>query len=223
MTHVRGRLEGRVGVLGDVHAEHETLAAFVGLFAAQACGTSLCVGDIADGRGDLDATVRLLRDAGVICVLGNHDRWALADQFRDLDGAGPLSPSARAFLDPLPATRRFESPLGGVMLCHGIGDDDMAELRPDTEGYALEVLDPLHALAARSDVDLMIGGHTHQAMVRAFAGLTVINAGTLRQRATRLPGCLIVDFSDRAVERWVLDGSPRLDQIWRLEPAGSGP
>lgn len=204
-------LTGRVGLVGDIHAEDDVLAAALEHMDALGVTARLCVGDIADGSGDLDRTCALLDRAGVVCVRGNHDRWALEGTNRALEYANTPSPRARAFLESLPPTRRFDTPLGGLLLCHGVGDNDMAELRPDTTGYALDVLDELHELAARPDVVLMVGGHTHQAMVRAFPGLVVVNAGTLRGREDRPATFSILDLDEAAVERLELR-----EDAWRL-------
>jgi predicted phosphodiesterase len=42
----------RFGVLGDVHCEHEALAAALKLFEHQKVDRVLCVGDVVDGPGD---------------------------------------------------------------------------------------------------------------------------------------------------------------------------
>ena len=59
------------------------------------------------------------------------------------------------------------------MLCHGVGTDDEAWLLPDTRGYALQDIPTLRELMLDDDVRFMIGGHTHERMVRVFPGLTV--------------------------------------------------
>jgi predicted phosphodiesterase len=41
-------------------------------------------------------------------------------------------------------------------------------------------------------VQIVLDGHTHQRMVRSFAGLTVVNAGTLSRRHE--PGAVLVDL-----------------------------
>jgi hypothetical protein len=68
---------------------------------------------------------------------------------RDLPDALPVERLAehhRKWLGTLPRTLQFETPIGSLLLCHGLGDSDMATLMPDDEGYALEVNDQLHAL-----------------------------------------------------------------------------
>lgn len=165
----------------------------------------MCVGDIADGAGDLERTCSLLDAEGVLCVRGNHDRWALAGQMRQLPQASPLGPIARRFLEGLPATRRFDLASGGELeLVHGVGDDDMREFRPHDD------LERLDGSAAR-DLAWTVGGHTHTFMCRAVGAGHFVNPGTLRHRGGR-PSCFAVLEPERArLERWIwVHGEPVL-------------
>lgn len=159
----------------------------------------LAVGDIVDGPGDSARCCRLLADAGVDAVMGNHDRWALKGQLRTLPGAtATLDPAERRFLEALPATRRYDTVAGPLLLCHGLGSDDMCRLTEDDFGYALETNDPLQELLAAQDCRFVINGHTHRRMVRHFAHLTVINAGTLFRDND--PCFAVVDLAAARVE-----------------------
>ncbi|MCA9658828.1 MAG: metallophosphoesterase family protein [Myxococcales bacterium] len=174
----------RIACVGDVHAEDRRLAAALAEAAARRVDAVLCVGDLVDGVGDVDRAIAALRGAGAATVRGNHDRWFLAGTNRDLrDATGAASPESRAYLEGLPATLRLRTAAGELLLCHGVGDDDMAELRADTDGYALACVDRLPALIADPALAFMVGGHTHAPMLRRFAGapgLVVFNPGTLR-------------------------------------------
>lgn len=184
-----------VGVLGDVHAEDAALA--LALDALGDVDAVLCVGDIVDGKGDLERTVALLRERGVICVAGNHERWFLEGKMRGVPDAHlDASDAVRGFFADLPRTRRLRTVAGNLLLCHAVGDDDMAELRSDTRGYALQAIEGLRELWLDPELTFMVAGHTHERMVRAFPGLVVVNAGTLRREA---PGFVRIDFEARRV------------------------
>lgn len=191
----------KFGLLGDVHAEDARLEAALELFASEAVDRVLCVGDVADGRGSLPRTITLLQAANAITVRGNHDRWIAANSMRTLHEAHyleELDDRARAWISALPATLELETPLGPLLLCHGVGDDDMARLRPHDEGYALAVQDELTRIRGEGRVRLIVGGHTHERMVRAFGELTFINPGTLRGEDD--PCVAILDLSKRCVD-----------------------
>ncbi|MBW2687749.1 MAG: metallophosphoesterase family protein, partial [Deltaproteobacteria bacterium] len=183
----------RLGVIGDVHCASETLERALDALEAMNVEAILCVGDLVDGPGDADATLGLLQTRRVQCVAGNHERWFLDGEQRSLESATlEVSRASRAFIESLPKGRRYATPNGNALLCHGVGEDDEAWLRPDTRGYALQDMPTLRELMLDEDVDFMIGGHTHQRMIRVFPGLTVINAGTIHRKDEQT--FMVVDF-----------------------------
>ncbi len=185
----------RAGLIGDIHCELESLQRVIEHFRAWEVDSVLAVGDIADGPGDLTATCALLEQNGVLAVAGNHDRWLLAGEMRELPDATPcdaLTPQARAYLTGLPKTRVLDSPRGSVLLCHGLGEDDMASVRPDDEGLALHDNHVLCRLIQGGAHRFVINGHTHRPMLRTIDGLTILNAGTLHPK--HRPVCSIADF-----------------------------
>jgi hypothetical protein len=153
----------RLGVIGDVHCESETLERVLDALETMKVEAVLCVGDLVDGVGDANATLRMLEARDVQCVAGNHERWFLDGEQRTLENATlEINEASRAFLEALPKGRKYATPKGNALLCHGVGEDDEAWLRPDTRGYALQDIPTL--------------------MVRVFPGLTVINAGTIHRK-----------------------------------------
>ncbi|MBW2215213.1 MAG: metallophosphoesterase family protein, partial [Deltaproteobacteria bacterium] len=189
----------RLGVIGDVHCASETLERALDALEAMNVEAILCVGDLVDGPGDADATLGLLQTHGVQCVAGNHERWFLDGEQRSLESATlEVSRASRAFIESLPKGRRYATPNGNALLCHGVGEDDEAWLRPDTRGYALQDMPTLRELMLDEDVDFMIGGHTHQRMIRVFPGLTVINAGTIHRKDEQT--FMVVDFGAMRAE-----------------------
>ena len=190
----------RVAVIGDLHTEHTRLEALLAHAEARSVDAVWCVGDIVDGLGDVDRTCDLLAERGVVCVAGNHERWFLAGEMLDLPNRTmEVSEQTRAFLAALPVTRVLPTPAGGAMLCHGVGDDDMALLRSDTKGYALQGIPTLRELMLDDAVVYMVGGHSHERMVRRFAGLTVVNAGTVHREWDE-SGYVLIDFAERVVQ-----------------------
>jgi predicted phosphodiesterase len=198
----------RVGVIGDVHGEDRRLEGVLELFVMSEVDRVLVVGDLVDGYGDVARTLMLLEDAGVDAVRGNHERWFLAGEERGLRLATRELPERSvAYLRALPVTRRYETPRGGLLLGHGVGEDDMSFLRPDTVGYGLQDIGALRELMLDPETQYYIGGHTHLRMVRAFAGLVVVNAGTLFRDDEAVVA--LVDFEREEVQfHAVGDDSP---------------
>ena len=172
----------RVGLIGDLHAEDEALAFVLGELKKLGTDTLLQVGDISDGPGDLNRSVALLQEHQVLAVRGNHDRWLLGNQMRELPNANPLAgatPTTLHFLSQLPAQREFRSPRGHVLLCHGLGTNDMVGVKPDHEGYDIASNTDLQQLIAERRYRFVLNGHTHRPMLRTFGALSIVNAGTL--------------------------------------------
>jgi len=188
----------RLLVLGDVHAEDDAVRRVLAYAQDHLdVDLKLCVGDIVDGVGDADATLEALSQHGVISVAGNHERWFLHDEMRQLANCTPsLSDANRAVLEALPRTLHLPTVAGGALLCHAVGDDDETFLRSTTRGYDLQI-SALRELMLDPDVEFMLGGHTHERMVRRFQGLVVVNAGTLRRNDD--PGFVVVDFERMVV------------------------
>lgn len=204
----------RAGIIGDVHAEDETLAAVLDFLAGvPGLDALLCSGDVVDGMGDANQCCILLRAAGVLCVRGNHDRWFFEVQPYRTEGDGhphhAIDSVSRAFLATLPPTRAFSTPRGPLLLCHGLGADDMTGVYPDDVGYALEANHRLHALVGEGAYRFVVNGHTHRHMVRTFDGLTIINAGTLQWGYE--PCFFVIDFEAGRAECYNLRDAR---QIW---------
>jgi hypothetical protein len=135
-------------LIGDIHTELDLLT--TALAHADSVDRVLSVGDIVDGPHDPLACIALLRRHEVDVVRGNHERWVLEGHpFEPFDYPN----DALAWLRTLPVVREYDTPSGRFLLGHGIGSDDMVRLEPDTDGYALECLDPVEA-RTRSRISL---------------------------------------------------------------------
>jgi putative phosphoesterase len=173
-----------LGVIGDVHGELAALEAALAWLERAGVDQLLCVGDIVDGHVDVDACCKLLAARGVLSVRGNHDRWLLDDRLRDLPDATPrnaLTPPSLRFLMALPRSRSLETVAGPLLLCHGLGDDDMCGLTDDDQGYTLETNAALSELLRHGSYRYVVAGHTHRRMARRIGSITFVNAGTLHR------------------------------------------
>jgi predicted phosphodiesterase len=212
----------RLGVIGDVHCESETLERVLDALGTMNVEAVLCVGDLVDGPGDADATLKMLEERDVQCVAGNHERWFLDSEQRTLEDATlEVSNASRAFLQSLPPVRRYATPNGNAMLCHGVGDDDEAWLLPDTRGYALQDIPSLRELMLDEDVQFILDGHTHERMVRVFPGLTVVNAGTIHRKDEQT--FMVVDFEAMRVGFYSAAEGKVGELIEEMELPGPGP
>jgi putative phosphoesterase len=189
------------GVIGDVHAEDELLEAALNYFASKSVDKVLCTGDIAGGSGSLAKCCALLQRHKARTVRGNHDRWFLSPTMRELSGGnldGDILPEVKQYLDSLMPTLDFKTAHGAALLCHGLGKNDMAKVGAEDFGYAIDANQELQTLLKHKRYRFVINGHSHQAMVRHFPGLTVINAGSLQR--SQNPGFSMLDFESKQVQ-----------------------
>jgi predicted phosphodiesterase len=191
----------RIGIVGDIHTEADALEWALDELHAQKVERILATGDIADGPHQGAGVIRackLLRAANVLAVLGNHDRWMLDGEHRDLPGAtfvDELDAETKAYLQGLPVCADIMTPLGLMSFGHGLARDDMAGLYPSDHGPALTNNSALQGVLHAGHYQLVVSGHTHRRMVRKVEGVLFINAGAIQ--ITREPCCLVLDFVQR--------------------------
>lgn len=173
----------RFALVGDVHAEDERLEAAIRLARAHDVEAILCVGDVADGFGDLERTIEILARERVIVARGNHDRWFLTDELRTLvpiQRREHCPRAAEAIRLWLPFVE-VSTVCGPLLLCHAIGDDDFAFAKPRHSDDEIRAQPAWARLRDAGRFRFMAGGHTHEAMVRTIDGITILNPGTLKR------------------------------------------
>jgi putative phosphoesterase len=201
-------LATRLGLVSDVHASPEPLAAALDLFAREGVERVLCAGDIA-GYGDaLDATIDLLRGAGVETIHGNHDRWFLEAQ-------GVATRASRDWLSELPAVLEEEVEGRRLYCVHASPPQSLMDgIRLLDESGAMDTAARAGwtARLAGLDADLLVVGHTHQLFAECLGETLVVNPGsTLFNRS-----CAIVDLPSLEVRLLALPGeTARVVWDWR--------
>jgi len=190
----------RAGAIGDIHAEDRLLEMALNCLRDRV-DVVLSVGDIVDGAGDANQCCELLRAAKVCVIRGNHERWLLNGEKRTLQDAtqvSDLTQDSLEWISQLPATHTLETCDGPLLLCHGLGNDDMAVFLPSEYGVSGNASEALETILYESNVRYVINGHSHVRTVRTIDAITFINAGTLKRNQD--PCFCIVDFAAREVE-----------------------
>jgi putative phosphoesterase len=186
----------KLGILGDVHCQDVKLVLAINYLRNNA-DAIVCVGDIVDGTGDCSKCIDLLIENEILAVRGNHDAWLLANEMRSLNGAirkEELSEKHIIYLSDLKAEVELSFARIKLLLCHGIGTNDMACIKPDDYGYGLECNEDLWKVIRKNRYQYMIGGHTHKEMVRKIEKLVIINPGSMDNATGSNFG--IFDFED---------------------------
>jgi len=184
----------KLGVITDVHADLGALQAALAHMDDLGVDLVVCAGDIVEGGDEPDEVVALLRAHGVVCIRGNHDRWALArhdngDPEHDGDARKLyLRPETVQWLGALPT--RWDRAIEGVRVAvrHGTPSSDMDGIYPGVTGSELE------RMLERAEADVLIVGHTHIPLVRhAGGGKLVVNPGALWRGAEASGAAMLLD------------------------------
>jgi predicted phosphodiesterase len=229
-----------IAIISDIHANLEALEAVLREIRSERIGTIVCLGDIVGYNADPSACIGLLRDAGAVCIAGNHDR-AVTGQITT-EGFNPLAVRAVDWTRPRLTADEVEW-LAALPLKATVQDRLIAvhgALHPDV-GCELVRLDTdekrqlsFEALAAHpSGVRLCAFGHTHRlgiyemrdgavtahhhqgdkAMIRE-GSLYLVNPGTVGQPRTsdRRASYLVLDpdAGTISIRRIRYDASPAL-------------
>ncbi len=191
----------RIGLIGDVHAEHARLETAISALLRAGADTLLCTGDLCDGPGDIERCIELLLTHNVKTVRGNHDRWMLDDRVRHIQDAHKrceLSKTAIRYLSTLPTQRNIDTSAGRLLLCHGVLDNDLGKVWPGSERMPPERSKGLDKLIKHGGYQLFVNGHMHYRVVLDYPGLTHINAGTLSPR--HRPGVTLMNCDTNALQ-----------------------
>ncbi|MFT4711678.1 MAG: putative phosphoesterase [Candidatus Azotimanducaceae bacterium] len=198
----------RLGIIGDVHAEHDRLESALDFLASENVCHILCTGDIVDGRGNPNKSIELLKKHNVKVVRGNHDRWLLQNKARHIPNAhtlAELSPLSLTYLESLPHQVIVESAAGTVLLCHGVGKNDLGKVWPGTAKMPIEASKELDEIIASGEIDIVINGHMHFQTLIQFNNLSLINGGSLVGK--RWPGFSLLDLEIGQIQVLEFEGS----------------
>ena len=161
-----------VGVLADVHGDLQALDAALARLHEMGCSPILCTGDLIEMEPlGQEVVERLKAEKNVICIKGNHERWALERRRRRKDvrsffepcnisdyvgGGIDLSREALAWLATLHT--HWEGELEGVRVAmwHARPGSDMEGIEKERTGPELR-----RRLLEQAHADVLIVGHVH--------------------------------------------------------------
>lgn len=167
----------RLGILGDIHGDLRALESTLRLLGELAVKQILCTGDLVGYGWQGDDVVAAVRERGIPCIRGNHDRWALERR----QVIGPRGWKAATFRDPtwefltdLPAHLVHEVAGVVVEIHHGSPVSDTEFVSP-YKPLPSCVEEFWHGRAAR----VLVLGHTHLPMIERRAQGLIINPGSV--------------------------------------------
>jgi putative phosphoesterase len=180
----------RVAAITDIHGNLPALEAALGWIDREGIGEIYCGGDLVGYGPWPNEVCSLVSGRGIPTIYGNYD-WAIARDEEDCRCAyvtahdrkiGQLSVDwtlehtdsrSKEFMHELPFDLRFE--LGGkrVRLVHGSPRKVNEYLFEEKPAKTFE------RIAAGSDCDVLVFGHTHKPWVHEYGGVLFVNCGSV--------------------------------------------
>ena len=204
-----------LALISDIHGNSIALRAVIADGAKVGVDEWWALGDLIALGHDPVGTLEMLASIGATCLADNTERYVLRgdlphpspeDVRRDLSLLPIFQECVASFswtrgvvtqagwldwLDALPSQLRRTLPCGSQMLgVHASPGSD------DGEGLALGLSDnALRAMLQGCAADLVLGGHTHEAMDRRIDDVRVINLGSISnpKRVDRLASYAVIE------------------------------
>jgi predicted phosphodiesterase len=152
------------------------------------CDPIICAGDLLDIEPFGEEVVQRIKSEEIICIRGNHERWALERRRRKPDprkfgpsiveaadlftGGSELSREALAYLATLPSSWSVELAGVRVAMWHARPGSDMDGVRAGDTGPYLR-----RQLLDQAKADVLIVGHTHDAFSLVAGKGRIVNPG----------------------------------------------
>lgn len=193
----------RIGVVSDVHNNAEALR--YALAHLRGCDGVLSLGDLVSQYRASPEVIALVRDAGVLGILGNHEKWVLHPAGERVQRT--LSPDDLAYLRTLPARRAVEVDGRRILAVHGAPWDHDAD---DWSTYVYAHDQALLKRIRESDADVVLMGHTHLAMAVRSGAVLAFNPGSCGEARDR----------ERRLSYGVLDFTAGTATVYQVVPGG---
>ncbi len=170
----------KIGLISDLHADLKMLRQALNVLDDQAADVILCAGDLVYRGQEDDAVVELVRKRALPCVQGNHDAdaadtqaWVLRNADVEDMRSQLLNEASLEFVAGLPETLRFTWDNVRVLLAHGTPENKFETLFPESPSERFQ------KIAAASEADVLILGHTHQVMQVRVGKVWFLNPGSV--------------------------------------------
>jgi putative phosphoesterase len=179
-----------IAIFGDIHGNLPALDAALGDITRQPFDAMYCLGDLVGYGASPEEVTQRIRASGIPTIMGNYDDGVGFD--RDECGCAYRDPAdealghrslewtkrhtsdeSKAFLRTLHNEIRFFAGSTRVLLVHGSPrrmNEYLFEDRP---------LSSFQRLAASSNADVIVFGHTHKPYVKDVDGVLFVNAGSV--------------------------------------------
>lgn len=180
----------RIGILSDIHGNLPALAAVLDHIKSSQVDALYCLGDLVGYAAFPNEVVERIRTEGIPTIMGNYDDGVGFE--RDDCGCAYTDPvekqlgdeslawtkaavttENKAFLRTLAREIRFEADGKRVLLVHG------SPRRTNEYLFENRPISSFQRLAAASEADIIVFGHTHRPYTKLVDGVLFVNAGSV--------------------------------------------
>ena len=210
----------KVGIISDIHSNLFYLKEILKKLQEHSLDSIYCLGDMVGYYDQPNEVIELLRENGIFCIKGNHDKYFLEELSFDKDRdvlyrmiiqRSEVSDENKDFLRSLPDFYDVNISNKRVYMTHS--------LPSDSETYLNNVNELDREFI--KDFDYYLYGHTHRCHVQYHFGTCVINPGSVGQPRDYniLPSYAVIDFDKESVltERVKVNTGSYLAQLKGLD------
>ena len=179
-----------IAILGDIHGNLPALEAVLDDLSSRHPDAVYCLGDLVGYGAAPNEVVERIRAEGIATIMGNYDDGVGFDRddcgcaYRDEDekarGQRSLmwtrahtTEDHKAFLRSFPAELRFDVAGRRILLVHG------SPRKMNEYLFADRPLSSFERLAASSNADVIVFGHTHRPYTKVAGNVLFVNAGSV--------------------------------------------
>jgi putative phosphoesterase len=180
----------RIAIVGDIHGNLSALDAVLADLRSRPVDATYCLGDLVGYAAHPNEVTERVRDEGIPTIMGNYDDGvgferdecgcaytnptdkALGDRSLAWTKA-TVTPENKAYLRTLVREIRFDADGRRVLLVHGSPrriNEYLFEDRP---------ISSFQRLAASSNADIIVCGHTHKPYTKRVDDVLFVNAGSV--------------------------------------------
>ena len=168
-----------IGIISDIHANLPALKAVL-----EDLGDAdfiVCAGDLVGYNPYPNEVVKIIKDMGIPCIRGNHDRAIIARDFSHFNPIAVeacqwtlehLSRESMAYLASLKDYIKLNLEGKRISIHHGSPWDEDEYIYPDMVN---------ESFLEYEESDVLIMGHTHVPFVKKFSRGIILNPGSVGQ------------------------------------------
>ncbi|OQY38016.1 MAG: hypothetical protein B6229_06990 [Spirochaetaceae bacterium 4572_7] len=196
----------RVAFISDIHSNLPALRATISYIRESGISEIYCLGDLIGYHSYPNQVIALLKEEGVVSIMGNHDKAIIEEAFnreKESDfvlwwNFDALTKESLEFLKQLPFSLNINIEDITVKIIHGSPeaiDEYIREGSPQADKY-LKFM----------DTDVLISGHTHLPYIIENNGKYLLNSGSVGKPKFGKPECSYIELevSDNIIKPQII-------------------